>query len=121
MSERLDHELLTELEMIMEEDFGALLETYLRDSQARFFDVTEAWEAGDLERLRRSVHSLKGASSNIGALALAGLCSDLESLAREGRSEAVPDALVRLRSELGEVQDAVQAIHTGRQRNGPGQ
>lgn len=114
MSERLDHELLTELEILMEEDFSGLLETYLRDSQARFFDVTEAWEAGDLERLRRSVHSLKGASSNIGAVALAGLCKDLESLASEGRSEAVPEALARVRSELGEVQDAVQAIHAGR-------
>lgn len=114
MSERLDHDLLKELEILMEEDFSVLLETYLQDSQARFFDVTEAWEAGDLERLRRSVHSLKGASSNIGAAALAALCNELEDLARDGRSEAVPDALARVRSELGEVQDAVQAIHGGR-------
>lgn len=114
MSERLDHALLAELELLMEEDFGALLETYLQDSQARCFEVTEAWEAGDLERLRRSAHSLKGASSNIGAAALAELCNELESLARDGRSELVPDALARLRGELGEVQDAVQAIHAGR-------
>jgi len=114
MSERLDHELLTELEILMEDDFSALLETYLRDSQARFYEVTEAWEAGDLERLRRSVHSLKGASSNIGAAALASLCNDLEGLARDGRSELVPDALARVRCELGEVQDAVQALHAGR-------
>ncbi len=71
MAERLDRELLAELETLMEEDFSALLDTYLSDSQARFFEVAEAWEAGDLERLRRSVHSLKGASVNIGAAALA--------------------------------------------------
>jgi HPt (histidine-containing phosphotransfer) domain-containing protein len=54
---------------------------------------------------------LKGASGNIGAVALASLCAHLEQLAVEGRSEAVPQALDRVRIELREVRDEVVAVH----------
>lgn len=111
MSERLDQELLRELELLMEEDFSSLLEAYLRDSELRFFEAMEAWEAGDFDRLSRSAHSLKGSSSNIGAAVLATLCGDLEGLARDGCAQRVPDALDRVRGELGEVRQAVQAMH----------
>lgn len=114
MPERLDQELLRELELLMEEDFSSLLEAYLKDSEQRFFELTEAWEAGDLDRLSHSAHSLKGSSSNIGAAVLATLCSDLEGIARDGCAEQVPEALSRVRGELGEVRQAVQAIHEAR-------
>jgi histidine phosphotransfer protein HptB len=114
MPERLDQELLRELQLLMEEDFGSLLEAYLKDSEQRFYEATEAWEAGDFDRLSRSAHSLKGSSSNIGAVALATLCGDLESLARDGFAERVPGALERVRGELGEVHQAVRAMHDAR-------
>lgn len=113
MLERLDHGLLGELEILMEEGFPSLLEAYLRDSELRLFEATEGWEQGDYERVRRSAHSLKGSSSNIGAQALAGLCSDLEASAREQRGEAIVRALALVRAELGEVSDAVRALSAG--------
>jgi histidine phosphotransfer protein HptB len=111
MPERLDQELLQELELLMEEDFSSLLAAYLRDSEQRFFELTEAWEAGDFDGLSRNAHSLKGSSSNIGAAVLAALCGDLEGLARDRCAEQVPAALDRVRGELGEVRQAVQALH----------
>lgn len=111
MNERLDHNVLDELRMLMEEDFGVLLETYLEDSAKQLQQVTDAWEDGDLEAVRRSAHSLKGASSNVGAVALATLCAHLEQLARQGVTDGVPEALDRVRSELREVRDAVVAVH----------
>jgi HPt (histidine-containing phosphotransfer) domain-containing protein len=94
----------------MEEDFDSLLQVYLEDSERQLHDVSDGWEEGDLDRVRRSAHSLKGASSNVGAVALASLCSHLETLAVEGCIEAVPQALDRVRSELREVRDAVMAV-----------
>lgn len=114
MSERLDRDLLHELEILMEDGFVSLLEAYLRDSETRIFEAFEAWEAGDLERLRRSAHSLKGSSSNIGAQALAEYCSALEASARDGEVAEVPGALARVRAELGEVRDAVLALGVDR-------
>lgn len=111
MNERLDPALLQELKMLMEDEFGMLLEAYLDDSAQQLREISDAWEDGDLERLRRGAHSLKGASSNLGAVALAALCADLEQLARQGCREAVPEALDRVRTELREVRDAVMAMH----------
>lgn len=112
MSERLDQGLLSELETLMEDAFPSLLEAYLRDSELRLFEAAEAWEAGDLDGVRTSAHSLKGSSSNIGAADLARLCSELEVFARDRCSEHVPAALARVRAELGEVCDAVRALHS---------
>ncbi len=114
MVERLDQQLLKELEILMEDDFCALLETYLRDSEGRLFEVAEAWETGDLERLRHNAHSLKGASSNIGAADLAVLCGELERLARDRAIERVPGMIERVKSELRDVRDAVRTIRDGR-------
>ncbi|MEQ8861108.1 MAG: Hpt domain-containing protein [Pseudomonadales bacterium] len=114
MTERLDLQLLNELEILMEEDFTSLLETYLRDSENRLFEVSEAWEAHDMERLERHAHSLKGASGNIGAAELATLCGELELLAREDSTERLPGMLDQVKSELREVREAVQALRDSR-------
>lgn len=110
MHERLDQTLITELKVLMRDDFAALLEAYLEDSAHQLHEACDAWEAGDFERLRRSAHSLKGASGNVGAIALADLCADLETLAGRGDAEHVAAMLDRVRDELREVQDAVAAL-----------
>lgn len=110
MSERLDEALLAELRVLMDDAFADLLEAYLADSERRLFEVSEAWEAGDLETLRRSAHSLKGASSNIGAPELAERCGTLEHLARDRQTDAVPRALEQVRCELREVRDALESL-----------
>lgn len=114
MSDPLDHQLLQELEMLMEGDFCSLLEAYLKDSEQRLFEVAEAWESGDLERLRHNAHSLKGASSNIGAAELAALCDGLEHLARDGDTARLPCMLDQVKRELQEVREAVEALRSSR-------
>ena len=95
----------------MEDEFGTLLQAYLEDSERQLHEVSDAWEAGDLDRLRRSAHSLKGSSSNVGAAALAALCGHLEEAAVNARGDVIPGALERVRCELREVRDAVAAVH----------
>jgi len=109
-SERLDSALLEELQALMDDAFGDLLEAYLVDSERRLFEVSEAWEAGDLETLRRGAHSLKGASSNIGAPELAERCGRLEQLALDRETAGLPRALEQVRCELREVRDALQSL-----------
>lgn len=110
MPDRLDRNLLAELESIMEDDFTSLLEAYLVDSSQRFADAVSAWHRGDMDALRRNAHSLKGSSSNVGAVDLAEFCCTLEHLARDERVDEVPLALAQVRAELDEVRNAVAAL-----------
>lgn len=80
-----DHTVLAELKDIMEDEFGALIETYLKDAEQRMQVIIQACrENQDADTLLKAAHSLKGSSSNIGAMLLAGICKQLEQAAREG-------------------------------------
>ena len=109
MAEQLDQALLNELRELMEDEFSQLLDAYLKLSESQYHEANEAWEAGDMERLGRSAHSLKGASSNIGAAQLAAYCGELELAARRNLETRVPEMLSKVTLELREVRDAVHA------------
>ena len=110
MAEQLDMSLLNELRDLMDGEFSVLLDVYIRESERQFHEANEAWEAGDMDRLGRSAHSLKGASCNIGAVQLADYCSELESAAKQRLETRVPEMLNRVTLELREVRDAVYAV-----------
>ena len=109
MSEPLNQTLVSELRLLMEDDFPLLLETFLAESERQFQRISVAWHANDLDDLRRSAHALKGSCSNIGAEALAAQCAALEIEARRGsRPEAA--VIERLEYTVDEVQGAVRKL-----------
>ncbi|MEB0045432.1 MULTISPECIES: Hpt domain-containing protein [unclassified Pseudomonas] len=75
----LDHNVLSALQDVMEEEYPVLLDTFLSDSEERLLALRKA---GDAEQLGATAHSFKGSSSNMGALRLAELCSQLEQRAK---------------------------------------
>ena len=109
MTRHVDSEVLSELGKLMEDDFGLLLRTYLEESARQLAAASRAWQAGDNEALRRSVHSLKGSSLNIGAVTLSGLCAQLEALARN--NSPVGGLLEQTAAELNAVQAEVGEIY----------
>lgn len=62
-------------------------EAYLRSSGPLVQEMHDACAVGDAQHLRDAAHSLKSASSQVGALRMSTLCGRLEALAREGRSD----------------------------------
>jgi len=80
----LDEARLDELQEIMADDFGLLVETFLNDSNALFERLQGLTAPGQEPELSKVAHSLKGACLNLGAEALADLCLTLESQARTG-------------------------------------
>jgi HPt (histidine-containing phosphotransfer) domain-containing protein len=88
-----DLSVLEALQDVMEDEYPLLLDTFLDDSQLR---LSELHQSRNLVELGHAAHSFKGSSSNMGALQLAQLCSDLEQHCRQGT--------------LGEVDDHVQRI-----------
>jgi len=103
MGEHLDLELLAELEEIMEEEFPTLLETFLADAQKHYQQIGSTWQNVDFDGLRRSAHSLKGSSANIGASALADLCATLEAQAHAQETGSTEACIHLLCGELEAV------------------
>lgn len=89
----LDIELVSELKDIMAEGFVTLVESYQRDSAQRLASMQGALVAGDRGQLRQLAHSLKGSSSNLGAVQVTALCVALEGRVAEAPVPELQDLL----------------------------
>ncbi len=74
----IDQAMLDTLQDIMEDEYPALLDTYLADSEERLRMLRTALRERDMQTLREAAHSFKGSCSNMGASHLANLCQQLE-------------------------------------------
>ena len=99
---------LSMLQDVLEDGFANLLETFLQDSSAKLQGLREALAAEDADGLRRNAHSLKGSSSNLGALQLADLSREVEQLAREGQIDGIGELLAQLDTEYQAVAAVMQ-------------
>ena len=84
-----------------------LLQLFLQDSSRRVANLEDALASGDRAGLARTAHTLRSSSTNVGALRVARICTELETIAREG---AVRDAAFRVR-ELARAIAAVREAH----------
>ena len=108
MTEHLDMRLISELRELMEDDFGELIDTYLHDSELRRQQIVDAVASTEVTAIRNAAHSLKGSSSNIGAVQLAHLCQSLEDMGRAGNVANTSTALAAIEKELLAVQQLLR-------------
>ena len=98
LSERLDSQVLTELQALLEDDFSGLIAIFIPDAQHRLERLQAAIKAQDVNTARMSAHSLKGSSGNMGCVALGHLSDQMEAHAKAGRldrCEALMPALMQ--------------------------
>jgi len=76
--QHLDYDALNALKDIMEDDFGFLIETFIKDSRERLSTLNGLIGTENSDGIRRAAHSFKGSCSNLGALRLASLCASVE-------------------------------------------
>ena len=87
---------------------------YLRDTPPRLAALREAVARADAEALRREAHGLKGSSSQIGAVKMARLCTELEEQAGATDLMGAPETLRRLDAMTRlMLQRAPSGIHAG--------
>ncbi|TNF33426.1 MAG: Hpt domain-containing protein [Gammaproteobacteria bacterium] len=89
----LDQAVIAELQGIMGDSFGLLVDTFRQDSLGRIESLRQHVAGGAAEDVRQVAHSFKGSAANLGALQLASLCQSLEAM---GKSADLADAPVRL-------------------------
>lgn len=99
-------------ETLGEETLAEILQTLARDIKFYVTELTAAYQHGDLDRFRRTAHSLKGASSTAGAGRLAALgaryqhAEDLDSVSLieiRFEADAAIDAAKRLVGDKDEL------------------
>ena len=104
----LDQGIVAELRDIMEDEFQALVDTYLEDAIVRIDAIGAAHGSQDPNALREAAHSFKGASVNIGALPLSELCETVEHMARDGDISGVDVYIQQIQHEFDSVKAALQ-------------
>ena len=95
----LDEGLLDELRDILDEEFPVLVATYVQDSAVRVQDMQAAQAQGDMDALRKSTHSLKGASANLGLELLTDLCRALEEAVMAGNLDGMDNRIGQISAE----------------------
>lgn len=110
----LDRDVVAELQSVMGPDFRTLVESFFRDSEQRLTLLQEIIDRGEADELRQAAHSFKGSSGNLGALALSGLCLELEQAGRSGQLDQVPELMERIRQAYNQARrELEQYIETG--------
>lgn len=91
------------LQDVLEGGFAGLLETFIQDSSSKIESLKLACKQADIDTVRRSAHSLKGSSSNLGAMPLADLSLEVERKAREDSLDGVDELIDRIEREYQAV------------------
>ncbi len=107
-AQHLDYDALNALRDVMEDDFGFLIQTFLQDSTDRLVSLRslESGENGDL--IRRTAHSFKGSSSNLGALHLVTLCATVERKALAQDFTSLSSDIAAIEQEFAVVKKMMQ-------------
>ena len=109
-SEHFDLALIDELRELMEGDFDTLLSTFISDSENKLSAIANAVSADNADDLKRTAHSLKGSSSNLGAVHLSELCFELEKMGRDNCLDLASQKLEDLRTSLSDATNYYQSL-----------
>lgn len=74
----LDREAVDAIAAVDEELLTELVDCYRRDGREHVAAIAEAHGAGDVERMQRHAHAMKGASGTIGARRVQRLCARVQ-------------------------------------------
>lgn len=99
-----------ELKDLLEEDFIDLIQTYMNDSETRIDELNKAFSNQDDRLGFEAAHSLKGASSNLGATQLSELCYQLQEVCRDNQisqNRALIDSVI---AECHAVNDQIKSL-----------
>jgi HPt (histidine-containing phosphotransfer) domain-containing protein len=83
---------------------------YLQDTPLRLADLRNASTAGDRALYTRAAHTIKGSSSNVGALAVRALAEELEHRSKYEQHSALDPLLARLETAFRRAAFALRAV-----------
>jgi two-component system sensor histidine kinase/response regulator len=87
-----------------------VLEAFLLDTPRQITALRQATAGSDTSAIRKTAHSLKSSSANVGADALAKLFMEMEQMARAEQTEGAADLLAQLEREFQSVRQSLSII-----------
>ena len=87
-----------------------MIHAYVDDTPQQLRALHQAIGALNPGHLRKSAHSLKSSSANVGAETLAQLCKELETLGRAGSTDGAATLLDQLENEFAAVRLSFSTI-----------
>jgi HPt (histidine-containing phosphotransfer) domain-containing protein len=87
-----------------------VIAAYVDDTPQQLRTLRSAIDGLDTGNVRRIAHTLKSASANVGAEALAALCKELEHLGRADTTEGADAILIDMEQEFQAVRHSLTAI-----------
>ncbi len=106
----LDMQMLNELRSVLGDEFGELIDEFLCDTQGRIQEIKQAVADEDAKTVRWVAHSMKGSSSNVGAVALSDESHCLEKMARSGNIIGMGGTLRSLIEEFNKVSELLNKV-----------
>lgn len=106
--EPIDQAVLVRLREALGGAIGQAIRPFLEDMPSYLDELAAAVVVEERETLRRVAHAIKGAAWNFGALELAALAKNIESLAEGDQVDAAGRLVPRLRAEYAVVEQALQ-------------
>jgi signal transduction histidine kinase/DNA-binding response OmpR family regulator/HPt (histidine-containing phosphotransfer) domain-containing protein len=105
---------LEKIRMLSRERGDALVQkviaAYVDDTPQQLSTLRRAIDGMDTGNVRRIAHTLKSASANVGADALAALCKAMEHLGRADTTEGADSLLTNMEQEFQAVRDSLTAL-----------
>ena len=110
-----DPSALTNLEELVggAEQMAEFIDEFLLSASVLLTELTESIEASDANRVRLKAHTLKSDASSYGAKALAGVCRELEKLAKDGDLKRAAAFLSRADEEFRKVKTVLEELRYG--------
>lgn len=109
MSQHINQAQFDELKDLLEDDFVDLIQNYMNDSEKRIEEMQEAFNNNDNRLGFESAHSLKGASSNLGATNLTEMCYQLQEICRGGQIHKHQQLIDEIKAECQAVNAEIKA------------
>lgn len=110
----LDPEAISNLRALGDEGDDTFLKEiigiYLEDTPLRLADLRAAAAKADCALYTRAAHTIKGSSSNVGALAVRALAEELEHRSKTEPHAALEPILVRLEAAFARAAVALRAV-----------
>jgi signal transduction histidine kinase/CheY-like chemotaxis protein/pSer/pThr/pTyr-binding forkhead associated (FHA) protein/HPt (histidine-containing phosphotransfer) domain-containing protein len=108
----LDHQVLDDLRSLAgakaKTFLSGIIGQYFEDSPQKLQAIEQAIDNQDATALRQAAHGLRSSSANLGAIAIADLCKQLEDLARSGTTQGSSTTMELLAQTYPKVKLALQ-------------
>jgi HPt (histidine-containing phosphotransfer) domain-containing protein len=86
-----------------------LIDLFLREAGVHLAGLRTALEKRDARALERSAHTLKGSSGNLGAMAMARICGELQARGGSPDWDRIPGELSQLEEEFRKAKSELEA------------